>query len=401
MDRRTEFIMCLIAVSLMLTIPAFGFQDEGIIRIGSLEAQTGVPAPYGTQALNGSKIAVDEINAAGGILIDGKKVKLQLIPQPNGYDPGADSALTLALMKKLIFNDKVLVIKGTSRSQNTEVAFNYLNELEKQGDPIVLLSSCSASPNLGKITKWGFRNSFFESKMLDRELSTLKEKFGYQTAGLYVVKDNGFCVAVAKYIMKPTLKRHGIELKVEVDGLDKDTELSTQVAKLKEAKVDIVLVSSSTKGGIYLMQEAIRRGFKPKIWVGTIGNIAPEAPKIGGKAVERMIMGSSYAPELAQVKKLRDEYKRRFNNKINMFGVNGYEAIYMFKAAFEISGIKNTPDSLQEDRQKFRDALEKTAITSVTGERVKFDEDGDAIKKGYILTIKNGDYQVWDEQKFQ
>ena len=114
-----------------------------------------------------------------------------------------------------------------------------------------------------------------------------------------------------------------------------------------------------------------------------------------------MIMGSSYAPELAEVKKLRDEYKRRFNNKINMFGVNGYEAIYMFKAAFEISGIKNTPDSLQEDRQKFRDALEKTAITSVTGERVKFDEDGDAIKKGYILTIKNGDYQVWDEQKFQ
>ena len=385
---------------LISTISASGFQDEGIVRIGSIEAQTGVPAPYGTQALNGSKIAIDEINAAGGILIDGKKVKLQLTPSPNGYDPGADSALTLALMKKLIFSDKVIAIKGTSRSQNTQVAFNYLNELEKKGSPIVLLSSCSASPGLGKITKWGFRNSFFESKILDRELKMLKEKFGYESAGLYVVKDNTFCVAVAKYLMKPALKKYGIKLKVEVDGLDKDTEMSTQVEKLKASKVDVALVSSSTQGGIYLMQEAMRRGFKPKIWVGTIGNIAPEAPKIGRKAVERMIMGSSYAPELEQVKALRDKYQKRYKTEINMFGVNGYEAIYIFKIALESSGIKNNLESLQEDRKKFRDALEKVVITSVTGEKIKFDEEGDAIKKGYILTIKNGGYQVWNEKEF-
>jgi len=52
------------------------FQDEGTVRIGSLEAQTGVPSPYGIQALNGSKIAIDEINATGGVNVAGKKVKL-------------------------------------------------------------------------------------------------------------------------------------------------------------------------------------------------------------------------------------------------------------------------------------------------------------------------------------
>jgi len=401
MAKKVTLSISIIGLALMISVSAFGFQDEGTIRIGSIEAQTGIPAPYGTQALNGSKIAIDEINAGGGVMVGGERVKFQLTPPPNGYDPGADSALTLALMKKLILEDRVLAIKGTSRSQNTEVAFNYLNELEKKGTPIALLSSCSASPGLGSVTKWGFRNSFFENEMLDRELKFLKEKFGYDTAGLYIVKDNTFCVVVANQLMKPFLKKHGIELRVTVDGLDRDTELSTQVEELKRANVDIVLVSSSTQGGIYLMQEALRRGFRPKIWVGTIGNIAPEAPKLGGKAVERMIMGSSYAPELPAVKKLREEYQERFKTEVNMFGVNGHEAIYLFKAAIESADIKNKPNTLQEDRRKFRDALANTKITSVTGEKVGFDENGDAIKKGYILTIKDGKYRIWDEKPFR
>ena len=86
---------------------------------------------------------------------------------------------------------------------------------------------------------------------------------------------------------------------------------------------------------------------------------------------------------------------------MNLFGVNGYEAIYLFKAAIESSGIKNTPETLQADRAKFRDALAKTEITSVTGEKVSFDKDGDAIKNGVMLTIKNGDYVEWDQKPFK
>jgi branched-chain amino acid transport system substrate-binding protein len=106
-------------------------------------------------------------------------------------------------------------------------------------------------------------------------------------------------------------------------------------------------------------------------------------------------------PGAADVQKLADEYKKRTGNEMNLFGVNGYEAIYLFKAAIESSGIKNTPETLNDDRAKFRDALVKTEITSVTGEKVRFNEKGDAIKKGFILTIKDGAYQVWDEKPFE
>ena len=380
--------------------PSFAFQSEGTLRIGSLEAQTGVPAPYGIQALIGSQIAIDEINAAGGVKVDGKMVKLALAPAPNGYDPGADSAATIALMKKLVADDQVLAIKGTSRSDNTEAAFNYLNELEKQGSPIVLLSSASASPGLGKISKWGFRNSFFEADLIAREAQILHDKLGYKTAAIYVSKDNAFNAVVAKAILIPQLQKAGFEIVAQTEGLEKDTDFSSQVDALSKAKPDIVVVSTPVLPGINLMKEAQRRGFKPKLWMGTIGNIAPEIPKLGGKPVERMVVGSSYSPDLPRIGKLGDEYRKRGGSDLNLFGVNGYEAMFLFKAAIENAGIKNTPESLADDRKKFRDALVNVSVDSVTGERIKFNSENDAVKKGYFLTITNGRYAIWDEKPF-
>lgn len=390
----------MVALLMASASPVFAFQSEGTVRIGSLEAQTGVPAPYGIQALTGSQIAVDEINAVGGVTVDGRKVKLAITPGPNGYDPGGDSATTIALIKKLVFDDQVLVIKGTSRSDNTEAAFNYLNELEKQGSPIALLSPSSASPNLGKITKWGFRNAFFEGQAHARVMDLMKG-LGYKTVGTYVAKDNGFNAAVAKAMIMPTIEKEGMQVVAQTDGLEKDTDYSSQIDAFKKADPDLLVISTPVLPGVGLMKEAARRGFKPKAWVGTIGNIAPEIPKLGGKAVERMVVGSSYSPDQPGVQKLAAEYKKRTGNELNLFGVNGYEAIYLFKAAIEASGIKNTAETLNDDRAKFRDALAKTEITSVTSERVKFDEHGDAIKKGFLLTIKNGAYSLWDEKQFK
>lgn len=389
-----------VAATLLAAGPVAAFQDEGTVRIGSLEAQTGVPAPYGIQALVGSQIAIDEINAEGGVEIDGKQVELALTPGPNGYDPGGDSAATIALIKKLVSDDQVLVIKGTSRSDNTEAAFNYLNEQERQGSPVVLLSPSAAAPGLGAITSWGFRNSFVEANALERASQVLAG-LGYKTAGIFVARDNAYNAAIAKGLMIPALEKAGFEIVVQTDGLERDTDYSAQIQALKNADPDLVAVSTPVLPGINLMKEAARRGFDPDVWLGNIGNIAPEVPKLGGSAVEGMVVGSSYSPNLPEVKRLAEEFHNRTGNELNLFGVNGYEAIYLFKAAIEAADIKNTPETLQEDRQKFRDALANVEIESITGETVRFNEDGDAIKDGFLLTIKDGAYQVWDEQPFE
>ncbi len=57
--------------------------------------------------------------------------------------------------------------------------------------------------------------------------------------------------------------------------------------------------------------------------------------------------------------------------------------------------------AIAADRMKLRDALLKTEIKSVTGETIKFNSKGDAMKQGYLLTIKNGQFVVWDGKAFQ
>jgi len=397
--RRSLKLLAAAAVFALGSGSAGAFQSEGTVRIGLLEAQTGIPATYGIQGLVGAQIAIDEINAAGGVKVDGQMVKLAVTPAPNGYDPGGDSATTIALVKKLVAEDQVLAIKGTSRSANTEAAFTYLNELEAQGQALVLLSSASASPGLGKLTTWGFRNSFFESGSLVRVANAMAA-LGYKTAGVYVSKDNAFAATLAEKLIIPTLQNAGFEVLVVTEGLEKDTDYSAQVEALRKANPDIIAVSTPVLPGINVMKEAARRGLRPKAWMGTIGNIAPEVPELGGAATERMVVGSSYAPELPAVQALAAEYKNRTGNELNMFGVNGYEAIYLFKAAIESSDIKNTPETLTDDRVKFRDALEKVEIVSITGETVRFNDERDAIKQGFLLTIKDGNYVIWDEKPF-
>jgi ABC-type branched-subunit amino acid transport system substrate-binding protein len=107
-------------------------------------------------------------------------------------------------------------------------------------------------------------------------------------------------------------------------------------------------------------------------------------------------MGSSFSPGAPQVKALADEFKKRTGADINLFGMNGYEAGYLIKDAIEKAGIKNTPDSLREDRIKFRDGLEKASIVSITGEKLVFSDERDTVKAGFILTIRKGEFVEWD-----
>ena len=400
-SRRHVLLAAAFGVYAMCASGAQAFQDEGTVRIGSVESLTGVSSPYGIQAINGMKLAIDDINAAGGVTVGGKKVRLQLTPGPDGYDTGADSALTIALLKKQILDDKVLAVVGPTSSQSTEVGFNYLNQLVKEGNPIVLLSPASGGPNLGGISPWGFRNMFFEAQIIDRELALVSKEFGYKKAAVFTVTDNAFTASMAKFVIRPGLEKHGLTVVAEGDSLSRDTDFSRQVQALQRAEPDVVFVSAPVQATVGIMKEAARRGFKPKIWLGTVGSIAPEMPQLGGTAVEGLVIGSSYLPSSEHVKGLTAAYQKRTSSEINLFGVNGYEAAYLLKAGIEAAGIENRPETLTEDRRKLRDALTKVEIKSVTGEQIKFDAKGDTVKQGYLLTVRDGQYVEWNRKPFR
>lgn len=375
--------------------PARAFDSEGTVRIGLLESQTGTFAPFGLPGLWGSLIAIDEINAAGGVTINGKKMKIAVTPGPNGHDAAGDPAQSILLLKRMQADDKVLMIKGLSFSNAGVAVFNYLNELEKEGNPIVVHSSAVGAPGLSKISKWGFRNTFSEVSIVGGVAEAVQKRTGAKSAAFFITKDNPYFPAIAEQAIMPALKNLGIEVKVVTDAVTSDRDFTRQVDQMRAASPDLVYVLATTLPAINFMKEAKRRGLSPKAFIGGISQLTVETLKSGGDAVEGMIMAGTYDPASPAIKKFAEEYTRRFQQDISLFAVNGHEAMYLFKDAIEKADIKNTPESLAEDRKKFRDAFAKASITSVTGEKIGFNDDRETPKAGVHLHIRNGQFVAW------
>ena len=396
--------MCALAIASLIATgasgPASAFQDEGTVRVGVLESLSGTYAPFGIANMSGTIIAIDEINAAGGVTIDGKKVKIAVTPSPGGYDAGIDPAQSVTLLKRLLLDDKVLLIKGLSNSNAGTAVFNYLAELEKEGNPIVVHSSSVGTPGLTKLSNYAFRNSFVENAdVINNLVSTVVKDTGAKTAGIFLIKDNPYYVSVYEKVLLPALKANGVEMKVVSDGVTADREFSRQVNDIKAASPDLVFVFAPTLGTVGFMKEAKRRQLKPKLFVGNQSSITAEAMQSGADAIDGMVAAGAFDPQAPQIAALAGEYKKRLNQDITFYGVMGYEAGYLIKDALERSGVKNAPDTLAADRKKVRDALATTAITSPIGARVAFNADRETPKAGVLLVAKDGKFVVWKGSK--
>ena len=256
-------------------------------------------------------------------------------------------------------------------------------------------SSAVGAPGLSQISKWGFRNTFSEVDIVAGVAAAVQKRTGAKSAAFFITKDNPYFPSIAEKAIIPALKSLGIEVKVMTDAVTSDRDFTRQVDQMRAANPDLVYVLATTLPAINFMKEAKRRGLNPKAYIGGISQLTVETLKSGGDAVEGMIMAGSYDAASPAVKKLADEYQKRYKQDISLFAVNGHEAMYLLKDALEKSGIKNTPETLADDRKKFRDAFARASITSVTGEKIGFNADRETPKAGVNLHIKGGQFVAW------
>jgi branched-chain amino acid transport system substrate-binding protein len=394
---KQKIVALITAIGLILVSSnsIMAFQDEGTIRIGMLETITGGAAPYGLAGARGTLLAIEEANADGGIEIGGKKVKIVVVGGGElGSDGGLDPALAIAGLKKLVLDEHVLMVKGPTTSTNSEAIFNYLNELSSKGSGLVVHSSSAGAPGLGEISQWGFRNSFAESYALSFLVENMVKHTGAKTAAIYHLTDNPYFPAMAE-LMTKELSKLGVEVKATATGLSKDAEFSRQVKEIKSVAPDIVYLSADNLRGIGFMKEAFRRKLQPSVFIGGISQLVPDTINSGGEAADGMVMIGSYDDNGAGINAYREKFKARWDEDINLFSVNGYEAGQLLIKALQESGIANTKDSLQSDRDKLRAAYESVTIDSVSGYSVGFNAAHDTPKSGVILTIKDGAFQAW------
>ena len=397
--KHLKALMLATGVAAAAIVPASAFQSEDTVRIGSTEPLTGPGAVYGQPTIIGKQIAIQEINAAGGIEIDGKKVKIDLVSEDDQAKP--DQGVTI--FRKLAGSDDVLVITGTIYSRVSETMWGLLQK--KLDDPsdaglqVPALSFLSMKAGVASISPWAFRNAGVECDQHEQLMNLVQEAKGaeFKSVVAALESNEAHSAAAWRVCYQGSLKKRGWDTKEYVEWFEQDTDFSVQVRRIRRAKPDLFILSSHYQANVGAMLEMARQGVKPDYMISHIGADAVEMIDLGGKAVEGVIFPSTAFFADPGVKSLLAEYSKQTGEwYMPAFTYLAYEGMYLLKHVMETAGIKNTPETLAEDRRKVRDALANLKDwPNPMGLKLTMGPTGDISRPYVYVMIKDGTFKMW------
>ena len=330
-----------IAAAAALSILAGGAlaQQQGVtkdeILVGTIQDLSGPVAGFGKAVRQGMQLRVEEINEQGGI--NGRKIKL--LSEDNGYDP--KKAVLAA--QKLVNQDKVFAILGHIGTAMNMAAMPI--QFEKN---IVNFFPVTAAREMYEPVhklKFAFSVSYYD-QMRTWAPRLAKEKNVKKVCIIY--QDDEFGLEVMRGA-EAGLKTAGMEFAEKTTYKRGATDFSSQVAKLKSAGCEMVVLGTIIRETIGTIAESRKTGFNP-IFLASTAGYTELIHKLGGPA-----MNGLYAAMAAQVPYVDDpspplrfwanKFKTKFNEDPTLFAAYGYGIMDAFGQAATKAGPNLTTDS--------------------------------------------------------
>jgi len=314
-------------------------QGQGVtkteITLGSIQDLSGPLAGYGKQARLGMMLRVDEINEQGGI--HGRKIKL--IVEDSGYDP--KKAVLAA--QKLVNQDKIFAMVGHIGTAQNNAAMPI--QFEKNVFNLFPLTSAREMFEPLHRLKYALLSTYYDQqRVLLPKL--VKDKGAKKVCALY--QDDEYGLEVVRGA-EAGLKSIGMELAEKTTYKRGATEFSSQVARMKAADCDFVVLGTVVRETIGAIAESRKTGFNPT-FLGSGATFVDVIHKLGGKAMDGL-----YAPHSAQqpytddpsqpIRFWANKYKTKFGEEPNVSSIYGYLGIDVFIRAATKAGPNLTTDS--------------------------------------------------------
>ncbi len=355
------------------------------VKIGGIYSVSGVCAEWGTAAKISAEIAVEEINAAGGI----GGVPIEMV----WYDVGCKAPPAIPVVEKLAKQDKVLVVNGPCQSSVCEVIFPKLNRLK-----MPMISFCSSKPGLSALSPWAFRNTLTSDKQLDPAVTKWKEKYGIKSAVILYNSEDAVSTVEGKKIMPVLFKKHAIELKKMFTFQTQTVDFAPFMTEIKSLNPDGIAVGSCYEAGAKIAIEAKKQGLKAPM-LGGACNSTPGLIEIGGPAVEGYY-GSTAAwiggnPDPRMVKYLEKFKARSPGGKAPPYGgPRSYDNVYIIKKIMEEQGVTNKPGDLAKDRDRIRMGWEQLKNFNGISGMTTMDKNGDGVGGVRTLVVESGKFMA-------
>jgi branched-chain amino acid transport system substrate-binding protein len=356
---------------LTLVVLALALRAQDTIKVGEYASLTGKEASFGQQSHKGLTLAIEELNAAGGVL--GKK--LELITEDNQTKPGESATA----VKKLISRDKVVALIGEVASGRSLEAAPIA-----QAAKIPMIAPAATNP---KVTQTG--NYIFRVCFIDPFQGTVMAKFAQtdlkaKKVAVLSSVSNAYSVGLAKFF-KETFTANGGIIVSEKNFSEGDKDFRAQLTAVKAAGADAVFVPSYYTEAALIARQARDLGINVPFFGGD-GWVADQLLEIGGEALNGCYYSTHFSPENQDpvVQAFVKKFKARWgaNENPDAFAALGYDAAYVLVDAIKRAGSTDGP--------KLRDALAATKnFTGVTGV-TNIDANRDASKPAAIIAIKKG-----------
>lgn len=345
------------------------------VKIGFLGALTGDVAMYGNPTLKGMKMAVDEINAAGGI--NGKK--LEVVENDNRGDKQEGASI----VQKLISRDQVAAIVGDPTTGITKVAAPIANRGQ-----VVLLSAGATGTGVVELGEYVFRNTLLDTVAIPALVDYFAKDLGYKNIAVITSDNNDYSVGLTQ-VFKDSIKGKGLNIITEEKIKDGDKDFSGQITNIKQKQPDAIFFSGYYTEGALLMKEARKQGLNINLFGGD-GLYSPTLIELGGAAIEGSMVYVGFSPEqpTPETAKFIEAFKAQNSGALpGLFEAQGYDAIQILA-----EGMKRANST---DPKVFRAEVAKTADYKGVSGTITFRDNREPVKSPvYLLEVKDGKFAL-------
>ncbi len=340
------------------------------IKIGEYASLTGKEAGFGQTSHRGVVLAVEEINAAGGVL--GRK--LELVSEDNQSKPGVSATV----VKKLISRDKVVALIGEVASGRTLEAAPIA-----QAAKIPMIAPAATNPKVTLVGDYIFRVCFIDPFQGTVMAKFAKEDLKAERVAILSSVSNAYSLGLAKYFKETFVPAGGI-IVTEKNFSEGDKDFRAQLTAVKAANVDAVFVPSYFTEAALIVRQARDLGLTVPFFGGD-GWEDEQLLSIGGASLDGCYYSTHFSAEntAAAVGKFVTNYRARWNGEVpGAFSALGYDAVYVLADAIKRAGTTDGP--------KLRAALAATKDFPGASGVTTLDKDRNATKAATIISIKGG-----------
>ncbi|NLL76759.1 MAG: ABC transporter substrate-binding protein [Clostridiales bacterium] len=350
----------------------------GVFKIGGIGPTTGGAAVYGMAVQNAAQLAVDEINAAGGI--NGYQIEFKFEDDENDPEKSVNAYNTLKdwdmqmLMGTVTSGCCVAVVEKTSSDNMFQLTPSGSSVEAIQYDNAFRV--CFSDPNQGMASA-----KYIGENGIGTKVAVIYDSSDIYSSGIY-----------QKFVAEAANQPFEI-VSAEAFTADSKTDFSVQLQKAKDSGADLVFLPIYYTEASLILSQAATMNYAP-IFFGCDGlDGILDVENFDTSLAEGVMLLTPFAADAQDelTQKFVTSYKEKFGDTPNQFAADAYDAIYAIKAAAEKAGV--TPDmDVSAICEAMKSSMTQITLDGLTGVGMTWDASGEPNKEPKAVKIENGAY---------